>query len=137
MKTHTEYLWFSTKSRREIINITAQVEQAIKKSGVQEGLCFVSSMHTTASILVNDDESGLHSDLLELMDGIAPQEKDYRHHATGEDNGNAHLKCMLLNQSTTIPVTKGQFDDGQWQRVFYAEWDGQRRKRVLIKVVGE
>ena len=137
MKTHTEYLWFSTKSRREIINITAQVEQAIKKSGVQEGLCFVSSMHTTASILVNDDESGLHSDLLELMDGIAPQEKDYRHHATGEDNGNAHLKCMLLNQSTTIPVTKGQFDDGPWQRVFYAEWDGQRRKRVLIKVVGE
>ena len=137
MKAHTEYLWFNTKNRREIINITQQVDQIIKKSGVKEGLCLVSSMHTTASILVNDDESGLHKDLLELMDGIAPPEKDYRHHATGEDNGNAHLKCMLMNQSAVIPVTDGRFDDGPWQRIFYAEWDGQRKKRLLVKVIGE
>lgn len=136
LKTHTEYLWFNTKERREIIHITKQVEDIIKKSGIKDGFCLVSSMHTTASVFVNDNESGLHRDLLEVLDRIAPPEKDWRHNATGEDNGNAHIKSMLMNHQVFIPISNGRFDAGPWQRIFYGEWDGQRKKGVLVKVVG-
>ncbi|MEM4246965.1 MAG: secondary thiamine-phosphate synthase enzyme YjbQ [Candidatus Woesearchaeota archaeon] len=136
MKTYTEYLWFNTKERREIIHITKQVEDIIKKSGIKDGFCLVSSMHTTASVFVNDNESGLHRDLLEVLDMIAPPEKDWRHNATGEDNGNAHIKSMLMNHQVFIPISNGRFDAGPWQRIFYGEWDGQRKKGVLVKVVG-
>jgi secondary thiamine-phosphate synthase enzyme len=137
MKTHTEYLWFNTKERREIIHITKQVEDIIKKSGIKDGYCLVSSMHTTASVFVNDNEEGLQKDLLELLDKIAPPEKEWRHNATGEDNGNAHIKSLLMNHQVFIPVINGRFDAGPWQRIFYGEWDGQRKKRVVVKVVGE
>ncbi len=137
MKTFTEYLWFNTKERREIIHITKLVEDIIKKSGVKDGFCLVSAMHTTASIFVNDNESGLHEDLIELLDQVAPPEKDWRHNATGEDNGNAHIKSLLMNHQVFIPISNGKFDSGPWQRIFYGEWDGQRRKGVLVKVMGE
>ncbi|MEO8726005.1 MAG: secondary thiamine-phosphate synthase enzyme YjbQ [Acidobacteriaceae bacterium] len=137
MKSHTEYLWFHTQKHREYIHITPQVEAAVRKSGVREGLCLVSAMHITASIYVNDDESGLIADIDEWLERLAPFREDYRHHQTGETNGDAHLKSLLLHQSVTLPVTKGKLDLGTWQRVFYAEFDGQRRKRGIIKIIGE
>jgi secondary thiamine-phosphate synthase enzyme len=137
MKTHTEYLTFNTKKHREYVHITPQVEAAVKKSGVQEGLCFVSPMHITAAIYVNDHESGLLQDIDEWLEKLAPFRQDYKHHQTGEDNGDAHLKAMLLHHETTLPITKGRLDLGTWQRVFYAEFDGQRSKRVIIKIIGE
>jgi secondary thiamine-phosphate synthase enzyme len=137
MKTHTEYLTFHTKKHREYVHITPQVEAAVKKSGVQEGLCFVSPMHITAAIYVNDHESGLLQDIDEWLESLAPFRPDYKHHQTGEDNGDAHLKAMLLHHETTLPITKGKLDLGTWQRVFYAEFDGQRAKRVIIKILGE
>ena len=137
MKTYTEYLTFNTRKHREYVHITPQVEAAVKKSGVKEGLCFVSPMHITAAIYVNDHESGLLQDIDEWLEKLAPFREDYKHHQTGEDNGDSHLKAMLLHHETTLPITNGKLDLGKWQRVFYAEFDGQRSKRVIIKILGE
>jgi len=136
MKSYTEYLTYETRKRREMVHITDQVEQVVKRSGVQDGLCFVSPMHITAAIYVNDLESGLIADIGKWLEELAPARPDYKHHQTGEDNGDAHLKSMLLHHETTLPVTGGRLDLGTWQRVFYAEFDGQRRKRVIVKVLG-
>jgi secondary thiamine-phosphate synthase enzyme len=136
MKSHTEYLVFQTPKRREMVHITDQVEAVVGRSGVKDGLCFVSPMHITAAIYVNDLEDGLIEDIGEWLEKLAPARPDYRHHRTGEDNGDAHLKSLLLHHETTLPVTKGRLDLGTWQRVFYAEFDGQRRKRVIVKVLG-
>lgn len=137
MKSHTQYLSFHTKKHREYIHITPQVEEAVRKSGVQEGLAFVSAMHITAAVYVNDHESGLIQDIDQWLEDLAPFRKEYRHHQTGEDNADSHLKSLLLHQSVTLPITNGKLDLGTWQRVFYAEFDGQRPKRVIIKIIGE
>lgn len=136
MKSYTEYLTFTTRSREEFINITPQVEEAIRKSGVKEGMILVSAMHITAAVYVNDAESGLIEDIREWLRGLAPT-KDYRHHRTGEDNGEAHLKNLLLHHEVIVPITNGRADFGPWQQVYYAEFDGQRPKRVILKVMGE
>ncbi len=136
MKTHTDYLWFETKREREMVHITPQIEAIVRASGVQDGLCFVSPMHITAAIYVNDHESGLIEDIGEWLEHLAPAKPGYRHHQTGEDNADAHLKALLLHHETTLPITKGKLDLGTWQRVFYAEFDGRRRKRVIVKILG-
>ncbi|MFA6029428.1 MAG: secondary thiamine-phosphate synthase enzyme YjbQ [Elusimicrobiota bacterium] len=136
MKSQTEYLWFETKTRRELVNITDTIAGIVAKSGVREGFCLVSAMHITAGVWVNDEEPGLKMDLMEWLDKLAPH-ADYEHHRTGEDNGDAHLKRTLLNHQTLIPVTAGKLDLGPWEQVFYAEFDGRRRKRVVVKVLGE
>lgn len=137
MKSHTEYLTFNTKKRREYINITPEVEAEVNKSGVKEGLVLVSAMHITAAVYVNDAESGLIADIDEWADRLAPFGPDYRHHRTGEDNGDAHLKNLLIGFQVTLPITKGRIDFGPWQQIYYAEFDGRRRKRLLIKIIGE
>lgn len=139
MKAHTTYLWFHTRKRQEIIDITDRVAEAVTASGVQEGFALVSAMHITASVFVNDHESGLWQDILEWLEGtIAPwQPERYRHNQTGEDNAAAHLRSLTIGHEVIVPVTKGSLDLGPWQRVFYGEWDGQRRKRLIIKVLGE
>ncbi len=137
MKSHTEYLTFDTTRRREYINITDRVEQALAESGIAEGLIFVSAMHITAAVYVNDAESGLIQDIDEWLDKLAPFGPDYHHHRTGEDNGDAHLKNLLLHSQVLLPVTKGRIDFGPWQQVYYAEFDGRRKKRVIIKIIGE
>jgi secondary thiamine-phosphate synthase enzyme len=137
MKSHTTYLRFTTKKRQEFINITQQVEDAIEQSGIEEGLVLVNPLHITAAVYVNDDESGLIEDLQEWAEKLAPKRRDYKHHATGEDNADAHLKRMLLGHQVTMAVTKGKLDLGPWEQIFYAEFDGQRPKRVLVKVIGE
>jgi secondary thiamine-phosphate synthase enzyme len=137
MKSHTEYLWFNTKKQREFINITEEVEKALEKSQIKEGLILVSAMHITAGVYVNDAESGLIADIEEWLEKLAPFRRDYRHHRTGETNGDAHLKNLLIGHEVVVPVTDGKLDFGPWQQVYYAEFDGQRRKRVLIKVIGE
>lgn len=137
MKAHTEYLWFETKQRRELVRLTDEVEAIVSRSGVREGFALVSAMHITAGVFVNDDEPGLHEDVWEWLQRLAPQGPDYRHHRTGEDNGDAHLKSLLVGHEVIVPVTKGRLDLGPWQRIFYAEFDGQRRKRVIVKVLGE
>ena len=137
MKALTEYLWFHTKNQREYINITGQVEEAVGKSGVQEGMVLVSAMHITAGVYVNDAESGLIADIEDWLQDLAPEGPDYRHHRTGETNGDAHLKNLLIHHQVIVPVTEGRLDLGPWQQVFYAEFDGRRKKRVVIKVMGE
>ena len=138
MKSWTEYLWFETKKRREYLNITSQVEELITKSGIQEGLCLVNAMHITASVYINDDESGLIQDFDEFLEKIAPYDiKKYRHHQTGEDNGDAHLKRQLFGREVVAAITKGKLDFGPWEQIFYAEFDGKRKKRVLVKIIGE
>jgi secondary thiamine-phosphate synthase enzyme len=137
MKSYTDYLWFQTKKRREYINITNEVEDAVSKSDIQEGFVMVGAMHITASVYVNDAESGLIQDIDEWLDGIAPFGKDYRHHRTGEDNGDAHLKALLMHYQILLPITEGKLDLGPWQQVYYAEFDGKRKKRVIIKAIGE
>ncbi len=139
MKSHTDYLWFQTRNRQDIIDITDDVEQRIAASGVEEGLVLVSAMHITASVFVNDHESGLWQDILEWLEGtIAPWEPGrYRHNLTGEDNGAAHLRSLTIGHEVILPVTNGKLDLGPWQRVFYGEWDGRRKKRVIVKVLGE
>ena len=137
MKFHTEYLWFNTKNHREYINITPEVEKALQKSGIKEGMILVSAMHITAAVYVNDAESGLISDIDEWLEKLAPFKQGYKHHRTGEDNGDSHLKSLLMHHEVIVPVTDGKLDFGPWQQVYYAEFDGQRRKRVLIKVMGE
>ncbi len=136
MKSYTEYLAFNTKNRRELIRITEDVKRIVEKSGIKEGLCLVSSMHLTASVIVQDDEEGLHQDIWEWLEKLAPFREDYKHHRTGEDNGDAHLKNLLTHLQVILPVTNGKLDLGPWQEIFYAEFDGQRRKRVIVKVIG-
>jgi secondary thiamine-phosphate synthase enzyme len=137
MKSHTEYLTFNTKKHREYVHITPQVEVAVKKSGVQEGLALVSAMHITAGVYVNDNEPGLLNDIDQWLETLAPFRPDYRHHETGEDNGDSHLKAILVHHQVILPITAGRLDLGTWQRVFYAEFDGRRSKRVIIKIIGE
>jgi secondary thiamine-phosphate synthase enzyme len=137
MISHTEYLTFHTKKHREYIHITPQVDSAVKKSGIREGMVLVSAMHITAGVYVNDNESGLIQDIDEWLDKLAPFREDYQHHQTGEDNGDSHLKSMIVHHQVIVPVTNGKLDLGPWQRVFYAEFDGQRPKRLIIKVMGE
>jgi secondary thiamine-phosphate synthase enzyme len=136
MKAHTEYLTFTTDKRYEMVHITPQVEEIVRRSGIEDGLCFVSPMHITAAIYVNDNEDGLIEDLGTWLEKLAPASPGYKHHRTGEDNADAHLKALLLHHETTLPVTRGRLDLGTWQRVFYAEFDGQRSKRVIVKLLG-
>ncbi|MCK9594985.1 MAG: secondary thiamine-phosphate synthase enzyme YjbQ [Candidatus Omnitrophica bacterium] len=138
MISHTEYLWFNTKDRQEFINITPQVEEAVVKSSIREGLCLVNAMHITASVFINDDEPGLHKDISGWLESLAPYAKDkYRHNLGGEDNGDAHLKRSVMGREVVVAVTKGKLDFGPWEQIFYAEFDGRRRKRVLVKIIGE
>jgi secondary thiamine-phosphate synthase enzyme len=139
MKSHTHYLWFNTKQRQEIIDITDTVEEQVGTSGVQEGIALVSAMHISASVFVNDHESGLWQDIQRwLEETIAPWDpKRYRHNETGEDNAAAHLRSLTVGHEVLVPITQAKLDLGPWQRVFYGEWDGQRRKRVIIKVLGD
>ncbi|MCK4518662.1 MAG: secondary thiamine-phosphate synthase enzyme YjbQ [Candidatus Omnitrophica bacterium] len=138
MKSHTEYLWFHTKTKRAFINISRQVEEVIEKSGIKEGLCLVNAMHITASVFINDDESGLHRDFDKWLEGLAPHEpvSQYRHN-NGEDNADAHLKRTIMGREVVAAVTKGRLDFGPWEQIFYGEFDGQRKKRVLVKIIGE
>ena len=137
MKTSTEYLWFNTSKKREYVNITGKVEEIVGKSGVAEGMVLVSAMHITASIYVNDAEDGLIQDIDSWLEELAPFNQHYKHHRTGETNGDAHLKSLLMHHEVIVPVTKGKLDFGPWQQIYYAEFDGQRRKRVIVKVMGE
>lgn len=139
MPTHTHYLWFETRARQEIIDITDLVAAEVRTSGITEGMVLVSAMHISASVFVNDHESGLWRDILTWLEGtVAPWDPTrYRHNQTGEDNAAAHLWSLTLGHEVLVPITEGQLDFGPWQRVFYGEWDGQRRKRVVIKVMGE
>ncbi len=137
MKTLTEYLWYNTKKHREYINITDEVEGIVRKSGVKEGMVLVSAMHITAGVYVNDAESGLIQDIDDWLERLAPFDPDYRHHRTGETNGDSHLKSLLVHHEVIVPITEGKLDFGPWQQIYYAEFDGQRRKRVIVKVMGE
>ncbi len=136
MGVHTDYLWFHTKKRREVIRITDEVSAIVSASGVREGLVLVSAMHITSAVYVNDWESGLIEDIQEWLEKLAPARPDYRHHQTGEDNADAHLKRTILGHQVVLPITAGALDLGPWEQVFYAEFDGQRRKRVVVKVLG-
>jgi len=138
MKSHTQYLWFNTKSRQEFINITAEVEEAVRKSGVKEGLCLVNAMHITSSVFINDDEGGLHRDFTAWLEKLAPYGKDkYQHNLTGEDNADAHLKRTIMGREVVVAITGGKLDFGPWEQIFYGEFDGRRKKRALIKIMGE
>lgn len=139
MKSLTEYLWFDTPNRRDYINITPKIEELVKKSGVKEGLCLVNVMHITASVFINDDESGLIHDFDEWLEGLAPHSpiSRYRHNQTGEDNGDAHLKRQVMGREVVAAITNGKLDFGPWEQIFYGEFDGRRRKRVLVKIIGE
>lgn len=137
MKSQTKYLTFNTTKRRDYINMTDEVAHVLAESGIQEGLALVSAMHITASVYVNDAEDGLIADIDEWLEQLAPMRADYRHHRTGEDNGDAHLKNLLMHHQVLVPVTKGRLDLGTWQQIYYAEFDGQRPKRVIIKIIGE
>lgn len=136
MKSHTEYLWFNTKREREFVNITDQAAEILQKSGVREGMMLVSAMHITAGVYVNDAEDGLIQDIQDWLERLAPR-GDYRHHQTGETNGDAHLKNLLIGHQVILPITAGRLDLGPWQQLYYAEFDGRRRKRVIVKIIGE
>ena len=136
MTVHTDYLYFHTKKRREIVRITDEVAAIVARSGVREGVALVSAMHITAGVYVNDWEGGLIEDIQEWLEKLAPARSDYRHHHTGEDNADAHLKRTILGHQVVLPITAGALDLGPWEQVFYAEFDGQRRKRVVVKVMG-
>lgn len=137
MKFHTKYLTINTKQHREYLNITSEVEDALRESGIREGMILVSAMHITAAVYVNDAESGLIQDIDDWLEALAPFRPDYRHHRTGETNGDSHLKSLLMHHEVIVPVTKGRLDFGPWQQIYYAEFDGQRPKRLIIKVMGE
>ena len=137
MKTHTEYLWMQTSKHREYVNITPECARILKESGIREGMMLVSAMHITAGVWVNDNESGILQDVDDFLERLAPFNPNYRHHRTGEDNGDSHLKNLLTHHQVIIPITDGNLDLGLWQTIFYMEFDGQRRKRVVIKVMGE
>jgi len=132
----TDYLWFETPTRKAIVNITDSLEELVTKSKIQEGICLVSAQHITAGIWVNDEESGLKKDLFQWLEELAPEKPDYLHHKTGEDNGDAHLKRTLAHHQALIPITKAKLDLGPWEQVFYLEFDGQRRKRTVVKILG-
>lgn len=136
MKSFTDYLSFQTPGRKDIVNVTAELEARVARSTIQEGFCLISAMHITAGIWVNDEEPGLKQDLFEWLETLAPV-ADYKHHRTGEDNGDAHLKRTLVGHQAMLPITKGKLDLGPWEQVFYVEFDGQRRKRVVVKIIGE
>ncbi len=136
MKTATDYLWFETKKRRELVNITDRVAAFVESSGIREGMVLVSAMHITAGVFVNDHEPGLWEDIWQWLEHLAPAREDYKHHRTGEDNGDAHLKSLLVHHEVIVPITKGKLDLGMWQQIFYAEFDGQRRKRMILKAMG-
>lgn len=137
MKTYREELWFETETRRAYINITPQVEAAVKKSGVREGLVLVNAMHITASVYINDDEPGLLKDYDDFLEKLAPQGARYRHNQTGEDNGDAHIKRQIMGREVVVAITDGRLDFGPWEQIFYGEFDGRRRKRVLVKLIGD
>ena len=137
MKSQTEYFWFHTEKKRELISITGKVQDVVSQSGIKEGMVLVSAMHITAGVIVNDHEPGLWQDIDEWLEKLAPYRNDYRHHNTGETNGDAHLKSILAHHQVIVPVTEGKLDLGPWQQVFYAEFDGRRRKRLVVKVMGE
>ncbi len=137
MKAHTYYHWFNTKKKREYIRITDMIEGQVTESGIVEGFCLVSAMHITAGVYVNDAESGLIGDIDDWLQELAPEGPDYRHHRTGETNGDAHLKNLLIGHEVILPVTDGKLDLGPWQQVYYAEFDGRRRKRMIVKIIGE
>tara|TARA_B100001559_G_C16095009_1_gene436631 strand:+ start:84 stop:503 length:420 start_codon:yes stop_codon:yes gene_type:complete len=139
MKSLTEYLTFKTKSKKEFINITSDVEKLVQKSSIKEGICLVNAMHITASVFINDNESGLHHDYDKWLEGLAPHEPidQYKHNDTGEDNADAHLKRQVMGREVVIAITDGNLDFGPWESIFYGEFDGQRNKRVLIKIIGE
>ena len=137
MKSYREELWFETKTRRAYLNITPQIEATLKKSGIKEGLVLVNAMHITASVYINDDEQGLLKDYDEFLERLAPQSGTYRHNETGEDNGDAHIKRQVMGREVVVAVTDGRLDFGPWEQIFYGEFDGRRRKRVLVKVIGE
>ena len=139
MKSFRKELWFNVPARRAFINITDQVEECLRESKIREGLCLVNAMHITASVFINDDESGLHHDYETWLEKLAPHEpvSQYRHNATGEDNGDAHLKRQVMGREVVVAVTDGKLDFGTWERIFYGEFDGRRRKRVLVKIIGE
>ena len=139
MKSLTEYLTFKTKTRRAFVNITPDVEQLVTKSGIKEGLCLVNAMHITASVFINDNESGLHHDYEKWLEGLAPHApiEQYRHNDTGEDNADAHMKRQVMGREVVVAITDGQLDFGPWETIFYGEFDGRRNKRVLVKIIGE
>ncbi|MCD4776902.1 MAG: secondary thiamine-phosphate synthase enzyme YjbQ [Candidatus Aegiribacteria sp.] len=139
MKSHRKYLWFNTPNRRDYINITPAVDQELRESGISEGLCLVNAMHITASVYINDDEQGLLQDYDEWLEELAPHEPltRYRHNRTGEDNGDAHHKRQIMGREVVVAVTDGQLDLGPWEQIFYGEFDGRRRKRVMVKIIGE
>ncbi len=139
MKSYREELWFETKTRRAYINITPQVEESLRKSGIREGLCLVNAMHITASVFINDDEQGLIQDYDDFLERLAPNQpvSQYRHNRTGEDNGDAHIKRQFMGREVVVAITNGKLDFGPWERIFYGEFDGRRRKRVLVKIIGE
>ena len=137
MKSRTDYLWMNTPNHREYVNITPQVAETVANSGIEEGMVLVSAMHITAGVFVNDDEPGILQDIDEWLEQLAPFRSDYRHHRTGETNGDSHLKNIMVHHQVVTPITKGKLDLGPWQQIFYAEFDGQRRKRIVIKAIGE
>jgi secondary thiamine-phosphate synthase enzyme len=138
MRSYRKELWFNTPTRRAFINITPQVRTCLRESGVREGLCLVNAMHITSSVFINDDERGLHADYEEWLEELAPHEpiSRYRHNLTGEDNGDAHLKRQVMGREVVVAITDGRFDFGPWEQIFYGEFDGRRRKRVLVKIIG-
>ena len=139
MKSLTEHLWFEIPGRRGFVNITPQIEKLVTQSGVREGLCLVNAMHITASVFINDDESGLHHDYEIWLEKLAPHEPTsaYRHNRTGEDNADAHLKRQIMGREVVVAITNGKLDFGPWEQIFYGEFDGRRRKRALVKIIGE
>lgn len=139
MKSYRKELWFNTQSRRAFINITGQVEEALHESGIKEGLCLVNAMHITSSVFINDDESGLHHDYEKWLEKLAPHEpvNQYQHNDTGEDNADAHMKRQIMGREVVVAITNGELDFGTWEQIFYGEFDGKRKKRVLIKIIGE
>ena len=139
MKTHRQELWFETPTRIAFVNITPQVEDALRASGVKEGLCLVNAMHISASVFINDDERGLHHDFTQWLEKLAPHEpvKQWRHNDTGEDNADSHVKRQVMGREVVVAITGGKLDFGPWEQIFYGEFDGRRRKRVLVKIIGE
>jgi len=139
MRSYRKELWFNVPTRRAFINITRQVEDCLRESGVTEGLALVNAMHITASVFINDDESGLHQDYEEFLEALAPHEpvSRYKHNLTGEDNGDAHIKRQIMGREVVVAITKGKLDFGPWEQIFYGEFDGGRRKRVLVKIIGD
>ena len=139
MKSYRKELWFQTSTRRAFVHITPQVEEAVRESGIKEGLCLVNAMHITASVFINDDEPGLHQDYERWLEELAPHEPldRYQHNRTGEDNGDAHLKRQIMGREVVVAVTEGRLDLGPWEALFYGEFDGRRKKRVLVKIIGD